>query len=362
MRKFRISTIRLFLLLLSFGLSGCVSFPSKNVFDSTVVESHSLSQNFEIIPEEIVQEVFEVDLISIRGEDSPWSFDSFMKGDYIGTDFNLGSLLADRPKHQSYYATYMSNGLKISATWHVPKTKGPHPVVILNHGYFPPDLYTNGYGFGREQKYLADRGYAVLHIDYRGYGFSDKDPDAHHGQRFGYIGYATDALNAVYALQAADLPNIDIKKIAMLGHSMGGGVTLSAITAQPNLLSAAVIWGSTSSDYQKNFEQWSRDRLTDQAKKIFEEDFGPFDDSNSFKALSSQTYFNRVQTPLSVHHGTLDADVPVDWSRETVAVLKSLDKIVDYTEYDGYGHVFWGEDWNNVMERSEQFLRIYLFD
>lgn len=363
---YTIKTINIVILFLgvSVFLAGC-NTAKKNLIQDTILapsvvvtknKSRNKSRSFSTLNSE------KIDTNFLRGEDSEWSFKSFVAGAFVGTDFLVGKLLADRPKHQSYYATYMSNGLKISATWHVPKADGPHPVVILNHGYFPPATYTNGYGFGREQKYLADRGYAVLHIDYRGYGFSDKDLAAHHGQRFGYMGYATDAVNAVNAVRAADLATINTTRIAMLGHSMGGGVTLSVITAQPDLLDAAVIWGATSGNYQKNFEQWSRERLTDGAKKIFETDFGSINDPDSFKALSSNNYFDRIKTPLSIHHGVLDEDVPVEWSRETVSILVSLDKDFEYIEHDDYGHVFWGDDWINVMEQSEKFLRKYLFD
>ncbi|MCF7906187.1 alpha/beta fold hydrolase [Candidatus Gracilibacteria bacterium] len=297
---------------------------------------------------------------SPRGEESEYSFHSLMDQDFEGTDFTVGGLLEEYDTHKSYYATYRSNGLKISGTLHVPRGKGPFPVLVLNHGYFPPESYTNGYGFGREQKYFARHGYVVLHIDYRGYGYSDDDPSALGRQRWGYAGYTTDTINAILALQNANLPFTDMSRVGMFGHSLGGAVTLNAITAKPDLIDAAVIWGSSSGDYQKNFEQWSRRGLSAEAQEIFEEHFGSIDESESFRALSAQTYFDRIQTPISMHHGTADDDVPLEWSHSTRDILESLGKEVEYHEYPEAGHVFWGEYWDQAVENSREFFDEYL--
>ncbi len=295
-----------------------------------------------------------------RGEDSPLSFHSFMKQKFEGSNFTLGKKLEDFETHESFFATYTSNKLTISGTIHIPKGKGKYPLLILNHGYFPPETYTNGYGFGREQKYFAQNGYVAFHIDYRGYALSDKDPEALGGRRLGYLGYSADAINAVYALKEANLPQIDTSRIGFFGHSMGGGVALNAITAQPDLVQAAVIWGSVSGDYQKNFEQWTRNNFDSQNQEIFETHFGSLDDPLSFKALSSQNYFERIKTPISLHHGTLDEDVPIEWSQETVSILESLNKDFEYFEYESAPHVFWNQYWDTAIENTRIFFDKHL--
>ncbi|MCF7812532.1 alpha/beta fold hydrolase [Candidatus Gracilibacteria bacterium] len=297
---------------------------------------------------------------NIPAEDHPLSFRSFWQQDFEGTDFTIGKLLSTYETHKSYFITYQSNGLKISGTLHVPEGEGPFPVLILNHGYFPPNTYTNGYGFGREQKYFARHGYVVLHIDYRGYAYSDDDTFGLNSQRWGYTGYATDAINAVLALKNASLEYTDMSRVGMFGHSLGGAVTLNVIAANPDLIDAAVIWGSSSGDYQKNFEQWSRRRLTEEAQKTFEKVFGDIDDSQSFRALSSQTYFDRIQTPISIHHGTVDDDVPITWSQSTRDILRDLDKDIEHFEYEGAEHVFWGEYWNQAIKNSRVFFDTHL--
>lgn len=291
-----------------------------------------------------------------RGEDSPLSIKSFLEQDFSGTDFTIGNLLTDWGTHRSYYATYRSDGLKISATWHVPSGEGPFPVMILNHGYFPPEEYTNGYGFGREQKHFARAGYAVLHIDYRGYALSDTDPLAYTGRRFGYTGYGADAVNAVLALKAANLPYLDLSRVGMLGHSLGGGVTLNAALARPDLIQAAVLWGPISADNQDNFEEWTRDRMTPEATEIFTNTFGPIDDPASFVALSPINYLDRLEVPLMIQHGTADESCDIEWSRELVAELRTQNKEHQYLEYEGFPHVFWNENWDRAVADASAFL------
>jgi len=311
--------------------------------------------------ETLNQNETEVDLQSVAkipGEDSPFSYKSFLNQDFNGADFKVGNLLTDWGTHKSYYATYNSDGFKVSATWHVPNGNGPFPVLILNHGYFPPSEYTNGYGFGREQKYFAKQGYAVLHIDYKGYAQSDPLPE---NQRlWGDATFATDAINAALALNAADLDFVDTERMGLFGHSLGGGVTLSAALARPDLFKVGVMWGPVSSDYFDNFNQWRRDDVSETQKLLFEAVFGSVDEKASFAALSPYPYLNQLEVPLLIQHGTVDESCPVEWSQSTVAQLQDLGKSVEYIEYDGYPHVFWNQNWDNAIEDTRTFIEPFL--
>ena len=294
----------------------------------------------------------------LPGEDSVHSFKTFLEKGFVGTDFTVGNLLTDWGTHKSYFATYSSNGLKISGTWHVPNGVGPFPVLILNHGYFPPETYTNGYGFGREQKYFAGQGYAVFHTDYRGYAFSDPAPE---NQRlWGDLGAATDAINAGLAIKNANLDFIDNDNMGLFGHSLGGGVALNAALAKPDLFKVGVMWGPVSSNYWDNFNQWRREGVTSEQIELFEETFGSIDDEKSFTALSAFPYLDRLEVPLLIQHGTADESCPVEWSQFTFQELQRLGKNAEYIEYDGYPHVFWNENWNIAIEDANDYIENFL--
>lgn len=335
------------------GLSGSSEEIPKVTLEPTVEVAEMVIErvdtNTEVMPETVA-------IPDIPGEISALSLKSFFHQKFEGGNFTIGNVLTDWGTHKSYYATYNSNGLKISGTWHVPKGEGPFPLIILNHGYFPPSEYTNGYGFGREQKYFAQQGYAVLHTDYRGYAYSDKDPLAYTGRRLGYTGYSADAINAILAIKAANLDYVDAERVVMFGHSMGGGVTLNAALARPDLIDVAVLWGPVSSDTYDNFSKWSLDRISDEGREVFAQEFGALDDPKSFKALSARTYLDRLQTPLLIQQGTADDSCPVAWARATDRALADLNKDYQYIEYEGYPHVFWNERWNQAIKDASTFM------
>ena len=143
---------------------------------------------------------------------------------------------------------------------------GKFPVLILNHGFIDPAIYTNGRGLKREQDYLAKQGYVVIHPDYRNHAESDKDDSVDLGFR---LAYAEDVVNAINAVKNSDLEFFDKENIGMLGHSMGGGVGLQIMTTFPDIAKAYVLFAPVSADARDNFDKWIR-RSRPAAKEILE--------------------------------------------------------------------------------------------
>src|SRR3990172_6702033 len=82
---------------------------------------------------------------------NPLSIYAARQKEYDGRDLALGLVLDDNSAYTRYFATYKSGALTISGIMNVPKGGGPFPVIITNHGYIDPDVYTNGRGLKREQ-------------------------------------------------------------------------------------------------------------------------------------------------------------------------------------------------------------------
>ena len=185
----------------------------------------------------------------------PVSLQALIARKYDGRQLRVGRVLARTSDYARYFVTYRSGKLTISGIMNVPDGNGPFPVVILNHGYIDPAIYTNGRGLAREQDYLARAGYVVLHTDYRNHAESDDDPTAELKLR---LGYTEDVINAVLAVKRSTLPYIDKRRIGLLGRSMGGGVTLNALVVRPGLVDAAVVFAPVSSNTVDNFNRWIR--------------------------------------------------------------------------------------------------------
>lgn len=274
---------------------------------------------------------------------------------FDGRDLELGPVQDDNSAYTRYYITYKSGELVISGIMNVPKGDGPFPVLILNHGYIDPAIYTNGRGLKREQDYFARRGYVVIHPDYRNHADSTKVGNVEEGFR---LGYAEDVANAVYAVRESELGFFDKENIGMMGHSMGGGVALQLMTAHPKLVGAVSLYAPVSADVRDNFEKWTRSR-TETAQKIIDT-HGHYDDNPEFwDNMSPINFLDKVQAPVILHHGTADASVPIDWSDRLETAMLEKGKNITYHIYNGGAHEF-GPEWNIFMQRNTEFFDKYL--
>lgn len=283
------------------------------------------------------------------------SLPALMQKEFDGRDLKLGEVLAENAIYTRYYISYKSGELTISGIMNIPKGSGPFPVLILNHGYIDPKIYTNGRGLKREQDYLARQGFIVLHPDYRNHAQSDKDPEADVNFRLGYV---EDVINVVYAIKNSSLLMIDKNNIGMLGHSMGGGVTLNILVTQPELVKAAVLFAPVSGDNRDNFKRWTKTR-PETAAKVIEKYGEPASDPEFWDNVSSRTFLENITAPILLHHGTADKDVPVEWSNRLAEELKEKNKSVDYRVYEGQPHEF-TSDWPAVMKSTAEFFTKHL--
>jgi dipeptidyl aminopeptidase/acylaminoacyl peptidase len=257
----------------------------------------------------------------------------------------------DRGSFRQVPVRYRSGTLTITGQLFVPDGDGPFPGVVLNHGYIDPALYVSGQGMPREQAALAGAGFVVLHTDYRGHAGSDDTGPLDLESR---LGYTRDTIAAVRALRALD--SVDPERVAMVGRSMGGGVTLNALVVEPGIVDAAVVYASVSSSFEDNFRRWTVPGRPDRARAV-EERWGTAEDEpEKWAALSARTYFDRVEAPVLMHHGTDDESCPYPWAVATRDALRRAGADVWLVTYRGEHHTF-GPRWQDAMDRTIDFLR-----
>lgn len=304
----------------------------------------------ESLPEQM--EVSGMNVAVNRQEDfSPVSLQTLMEKNYDGRALKLENVLEENAAYTRYRISYKSGELTISGIMNIPKGEGPFPVLILNHGYIDPAVYTNGRGLRREQDYLARKGYVVVHPDYRNHAFSDKDPENDLNFR---LGYTEDVINAIFAVKNFDNPIFDKNNIGVLGHSMGGGVALNMMVVQPDLVKAVVLFAPVSADQWDNFERWTKTRAA-LAEKIVAT-YGTAEENPEFwQNISAENFFGNVKSPVMIHHGTVDSDVPLAWSDKLADNLRKHNVELHYYTYLGEPHEFVGA-WSLVMERTAEFF------
>jgi uncharacterized protein len=256
-----------------------------------------------------------------------------------------------------YLITYPSDGLTIYGFMNVPRSGSAFPVVIMLHGYVPPEEYETVAYTRRYADDLARAGYFVIHPNLRNYPPSDSGADPFR------IGYATDVLNLIAILreQSQDptgvLRRADADQIHLWGHSMGGGIALRvAVVNNAEYVKTAVLYASMSGDESLNYaqiQQWSSG-----SRGAFELAASP----EALAAISPINHLDRLQAAVSIHHSLSDERVPVAWSEALCARLAELGHPTDCFIYNGLPHTFRGAGDQQFMERVRQFYGRFRVD
>jgi uncharacterized protein len=284
----------------------------------------------------------------------PVSLPGLMEKEFSGSDLTLGKIESNNAAYTRYQVTYQSGEFKISGILNIPKGDGPFPALVLGHGYIDPAIYTIGRGLKREQDYLAKNGFIVLHTDYRNHAASDDDPNNMLHFR---LGYTDDVINAALALLDSDIPQIDKNRIGYLGRSMGGGIGYNVSVVEPDLFDAIVLYAPVSPNYMQNFNRWGITN-PERYEPVYAA-YGTPDENPEFWAnLSAENFYENVNDPILIHHGTLDDTCDIAWSEKAVEEMKALGKDVELITYRD-GHAF-GPYWTESMENTIKFLNQHL--
>ena len=252
--------------------------------------------------------------------------------------------------------TYRSrDGLTINGYLTLPVGRDPHnlPVVVNPHGGpWARDVW----GFNPEVQFLANRGYAVLQMNFRGStGYGRSFWEASFGQ-WGRT-MQDDITDGVESLKKQGV--IDPKRIAIYGGSYGGYATLAGITFTPDLYAAAVdyvgvanllTFMNTIPPYWEPFRQQFYTMVGD-----------PVKDKARLESQSPVNFVDRIKTPLFVAQGARDPRVNKAESDQIVEGLRKRGVSVEYMVKDNEGHGFHNEenqfDFYGAMEK---FLATYL--
>lgn len=244
--------------------------------------------------------------------------------------------------------TYPSDGLTLAGFMNVPQGEGPFPVALVMHGYIAPEQYNTLAYTTRYADALARAGFLTLHPNYRNWPLSDPGPELFR------VSHAEDALNLIALIrsqagQPGPLEKADPGFIGMMGHSMGGGITLRTITAS-QAVDAAVLYGAMSGDERQNFEkilEWSG------GQRGLEDLAVP---AEALARISPIFFLDRINIPVSLHHGENDGTTPLAWSLDLCEQLQSLGKPVECFTYPGQPHTFQGEADQLFIQRMIEFF------
>jgi dipeptidyl aminopeptidase/acylaminoacyl peptidase len=244
---------------------------------------------------------------------------------------------------------FRSDGLQMYGFINIPTGEGPYPVIIMLHGHVEPEEYKTLDYSTRYADALAEQGYVVLHPNLRGYA-----PSPAAENRLG-IGDTIDTLNLLALVRQFSgvegiLKKADAEQIGLWGHSMGGGIVLRILVVDPDI-DAALLYASINADETLNLEHFEKDGRGIEKISAPEE---------TINLLSPLNYLDRINAPLSIHHGEADAVVPVEWSIDLCEKLQSLDQTVECWNYVGQPHTFQNSGDTQLIARTTEFFNAHL--
>lgn len=230
------------------------------------------------------------------------------------------------------------DGIKISGYLTLPKGYEAKnlPVVINPHG---GPWARDTWGFNPEVQYLANNGYAVLQMNYRGStGF---------GKAFWEMSFKQwgrtmqdDISDGVKWL--VDQGIADPKRVAIYGGSYGGYATLAGLTLTPELYAAGVDYVGVSNlfTFMSTIPPYWKPMLD----MLYEMVGNPKTDSLMLAEVSPVFHVDKIQAPLFVAQGANDPRVNKAESDQIVQALKDRGIAVEYMVKDNEGHGFQNEE------------------
>jgi dipeptidyl aminopeptidase/acylaminoacyl peptidase len=254
--------------------------------------------------------------------------------------------------------TYRSrDGLTINGYLTLPVGKEAKNLACVVNPHGGPWV-RDGWGFNPEVQFLANRGFCVLQMNYRGStGYGRKFWEA----SFKQWGRAMqdDVTDGVQWLIKEGIA--DPKRIGIYGGSYGGYATLAGVTLTPDLYAAAVNYVGVSNLF--TFMNTIPPYWEPFRKQMYEMVGNPDDpkDKEVMRATSPALLADKIKTPLFVAQGAKDPRVNKAESDQIVEALKKRGVAVEYMVKDNEGHGFQNQenkfDFYGAMER---FFTLYL--
>jgi dipeptidyl aminopeptidase/acylaminoacyl peptidase len=268
-------------------------------------------------------------------------------------------LFSNRPKLEKYQLSSMKpiefqarDGMTLYGYVTTPaglESKNLPMVVLVHGGPWGRDVW----GYSSYAQWLANRGYAVLQINFRGStGYGKKYVNAGDRQWAGAM--HTDLLDGKdWAVKQGIA---DAKKVCIMGGSYGGYATLAGVTFSPDAFACGVdiVGPSNLNTLLKTIPPyWSTILAT------FHKRMG--DSEDILKAQSPLFKADQIKAPLLIGQGANDPRVNKAESDQIVAAMRKNKKPVEYYVFPDEGHGF-ARPTNNMAFNAitEEFLAKYL--
>jgi dipeptidyl aminopeptidase/acylaminoacyl peptidase len=282
-----------------------------------------------------------------------WSFDFTTEKPLQITRSLVGGVRSE-DMVEPYLVHYASKDGKwqIPASVYVPynaEKNGQNAAIVYIYG--APTAQTLS-SFNRGIQYLVNQGYFVIAPIFRGStGFGKEFEDANRFDMGG--GDLEDVISAAEWIKKTGF--IDPKKVAVIGGSYGGYLTMMAVTKAPELWAAGVAIAP--------FVNWfteleNEDPLLRQYNIAIMGD--PVKDKARLQERSPINFVDKIKAPLLLLAGGNDPRCPKTEAEQVASAIKKRKGIADLKVYENEGHGFAKvENQIDAYTRVAEFLKKY---
>ena len=327
-----------------FAIETEADYPSYAFVDSNSPKSQRLKDLLGALPGSQVQ------LVSSTEDDSKniiFASSDINPGQYYLYDANTNKLRAlfsargwinQKDMAQTTPLRFKSrDGLTILAYLTVPNGKAEKnlPLVVMPHG--GPYQARDYWGYDPEAQMLANRGIAVLKVNFRGSpGF---------GQNFREAGYRQwgqniqhDIIDGVKLL--INDGTVDKDNICIMGASFGGYSALQSAIIEPDMFKCAIgLMGVY--DLPLMYEEGDT-QARSYGVNFLKTVIGT--DEAELKAFSPAYNVDKLKAPVLIVHGGEDERAPIEQAESLEAALKKAKHPYEITILDDEGHGFYKEE------------------
>ena len=243
-----------------------------------------------------------------------------------------------------------ADGTELEAVLTVPRNSEGRraPTVLLPHG--GPHGVSDDWFYDNDAQFLANRGYLVVQVNYRGSGGR--------GQAFEELGYLQwgariqqdllDGLN-----HAASLGLADTARVCTYGASFGAYAAMMLAVREPELIRCAA---GLAGVYDLKM-MYKKGDIKDRAygRNYLTRVIGRNDEE--LAANSPTTLASSIKAPVFLAHGERDERTPIAQANAMRAALVSAGKPPEWMAVAGEGHGFYNDDNSAAFYRAlEAFL------
>ena len=248
------------------------------------------------------------------------------------------------------------DGLTLHGYLTLPLGRDPKKLPLVLHPHGGPYGIRDSWGFNPEVQFYANRGFAVLQVNFRGSGgYGDKFERA--GWKKWGLAMQDDLTDAVKWAIAEGMA--DPTRVVISGASYGGYATMAGLTFTPELYCAGINYLG-----RVNIADKISDQETKASRHWFMTRLGDLDNAADRKRLRETSpvfYADRINAPVLMAYGKNDTQVRIDQGYGMETALKKAGKTYEMIVEEKEGHGFRKEELSIAFyTRVDAFLKKYV--